>query len=73
MSFKNPRNLWESDPIFGSIMLVVMAAIIPIPLVVVSAIFGWTFGPYAWIILCLLFWAFEIWAAFSPFDRRPRS
>lgn len=72
MSFKNPRNSWESDPIFGTIMLVVMSAIIPIPLVV-SAMFGRTFGPYVWIILCLFFWAFEIWMAFSPFDRRRRS
>jgi hypothetical protein len=70
MSFKNPRNAWESDPIFGSILLIVMCVLIPIPLVVVSSIFGRTIGPYVWVALCVGFWGFEIWVAFTPFERR---
>jgi hypothetical protein len=40
VSFKKPKNAWESDPFFGSILMIVMGAAIPFPM----AIFSWTFG-----------------------------
>jgi hypothetical protein len=68
VSFKKPKNAWESDPFFGSILMIVMGAAIPFPM----AIFSWTFGEHAapWIFLtgCVLFWSFEIWTAFKPFN-----
>jgi hypothetical protein len=70
MNFKNPRNAWESDPVFGSIILITFSILIPIPLVVVSSIFGRAIGPYAWVVMCVAFWAFEIWTAFKPWHKR---
>lgn len=70
MSFKNPRNAWESDPIFGSMLLIVLGVIMPLPLVVLSMPFGKTFGPWIWILMCVWFWAWEVWMAFKPWHRR---
>lgn len=67
MSFKDPKNAWESDPIFGTLMLAWMGCLMPIPFAVLSSLFGWTIGPYVWVASVLCFWVWEVWMAFRPF------
>lgn len=64
---KNPRNAIESDPVFGSIMLITFAILMPFPIAVLARLFG-PLDAYVWFLGCLAFWAFEIYVAFSPFE-----
>lgn len=70
MSFKNPRNAWESDPVFGTILLVALGILMPIPMIVISSLFGGVVGPYVWVGMCLFFWGWEVWMAIKPFPDR---
>lgn len=73
MSLKDPKNAWESDPIFGLILLITLGLIIPIPMALIASLFGWALGPWVWIAMCASFWTFEIHMATKPFDRYKRS
>lgn len=68
MSFKNPKNRWEYDPFFGSILGIVLGAGFPFPMAKLSGMFREHAAQWVFLTGCLLFWIFQIWTAFKPFD-----
>ncbi len=72
MSLKDPKNSLESDPWFGTIMIVIFSLVLPIPFAVIAEMFYPFLGNSTgllWFAMCIGFPIWAFWYATRPFDR----